>query len=292
MIAQLIFNALLSNKGKWSNKLLTIFRMILVKISDPIIIWNYHGIKVKMNLSHDLAFNIKAYPTYNQNLGIVAEIMAKKYPAMKIIDVGANVGDSVAIIQHKIKAEFLCIEGNPKFIPLLKENQKNLQAVEIEQCFVGEETSKVKPVNNLGTAYLEKDEEGIEIKTISSVIESHPQFKTTKLIKIDTDGFDNKIIRGAKSFLLESKASIFFEYDPFYLAKQNEIGTDIFQFLVGLGYSKFVIFNNFGIYLTTLSTNEIHHFMNFHQYFNNDGSTYMDIWAIHEVDHELDFKKD
>ena len=292
MIAQFIFDSLLSAKGKWSFKFLSIFRLVLVKLSDPIISWNYEGIKVKMNLSHDLAFNIKNYPSYNQNLGEVAAIMAKKYPNMRIIDVGANVGDSVAIIQHKINAEFLCIEGNPKFIPLLKENQKNLGNIEIEQCFVGEETSKAKPVNNLGTAYLEKDEDGIDIKTISSVIENHPNFKFTKLIKIDTDGFDNKIIRGAKAFLLESKAAIFFEYDPFYLAKQQEKGTDIFEFLVGLGYAKFVIFNNFGIYLTTLSAKEIHHFINFHHYFNKDGSVYMDIWAIHEEDHEMDFRKD
>ena len=292
MIAQIVFDSLLASKGKWASKILSIVRMILVKISDPIIIWNYNGIKVKMNLSHDLAFNIKNYPTYNKNLGLVAEIISKKYPSLNIIDVGANVGDSVAIIQDKINANFLCIEGNPKFIPLLKENQKNLQNIQIEQCFVGEETSKVKPVNNLGTAFLEQDENGIEVKTISSVIESHPDFKNTKLIKVDTDGFDNKIIRGAKQFLLESKSSIFFEYDPYFLAKQNEKGTEIFEFLTGLGYSKFVIFNNFGEYLTTLNSSEYKHFQNFHQYFDKDGSVYMDIWAIHSEDNELDFRKD
>ncbi len=291
MIAQIIFDSLLLSKGKWKSKILSIIRMILVKISDPIITWNYNGIKVKMNLSHDLAFNIKNYPTYNQNLGKVAEIISKKYPSLNVIDVGANVGDSVAIIQYKVNANFLCIEGNPKFIPLLKENQKNLKNIKIEQCFVGEETSKVKPVNNLGTAFLENDENGIEVKTISSVIENHPEFKSTKLIKIDTDGFDNKIIRGAKQFLLESKASIFFEYDPFYLEKQNEKGVEIFNFLTKLGYSKFVIFNNFGEYLTTLSSNELNHFENFHQYFNKDGSVYMDIWAIHSDDNELDYRK-
>jgi hypothetical protein len=84
-----------------------------------------------MNLSHDLAFNIKNYPTYNKNLGLVAEILSKKYLSLNIIDVGANVGDSVVIIQDKINANFLCIEGNPKFIPLLKENQKNLKNIQI-----------------------------------------------------------------------------------------------------------------------------------------------------------------
>ena len=125
---------------------------------------------------------------------------------------------------------------------------------------------------------------------ISSVIEKHPAFANAKLLKIDTDGFDNKIIRGAATFLRQSKASIFFEYDPFYLAKQNENGPAIFDFLVDLGYDKWVIFDNHGRYLITLTKHDKHLFESLHQYYNQEGNVYMDIWVIHESDSQLQYQ--
>jgi len=290
MFAQFIFSNLLQAKSKYAIKYFAFLRLVYLKFSDPIVVWNYHGQEVAMNLSHDLPFNIKQYPTYSQNLGDVAAIIAKKYTEFSVIDVGANVGDSAAIVQHQVKVPVLCIEGNPKFLPLLKQNSQKLFKISIEACFVGEKVSKAKPINQLGTAYLEENESGFAVETISSVIEKHPAFSNAKLIKIDTDGFDNKIIRGAAKFLKESKASIFFEYDPFYLAKQQEKGTDIFDFLVDLGYKKWVVFDNFGRYMLTLNETEKHVFENLHQYFNQNGNVYMDLWVIHEQDAMLDFK--
>ncbi len=291
MLAQFIFNQLLRAKGKYSQKCFALLRLVYLKIADPIIQWNYHGQIIDMNLSHDLPFNLKQFPSYSQNLGQVASIIAQKYPHFSVIDVGANVGDSAAIVQHRIQAPILCIEGNPKFLPLLDKNSKNLHDITIEASFVGETVTKVKPVNQLGTAYLEEDVTGLAIATISSVIEKHPAFANAKLLKIDTDGFDNKIIRGAATFLRQSKASIFFEYDPFYLAKQNENGPAIFDFLVDLGYDKWVIFDNHGRYLLTLTKHDKHLFESLHQYYNQQGNVYMDIWAIHESDSQLQYQE-
>lgn len=290
MLAQFIFNQLLHAKSKYTEKCFAFLRLMYLKIADPIIQWNYHGQVIGLNLSHDLPFNLKQYPTYSQNLGQVASIIAQKYPSFSVIDVGANVGDSAAIVQHRVKSPVLCIEGNPKFLPLLRKNSEHLFQISIEASFVGENITKVKPVNQLGTAYLEEDANGLSIATISSVIEKHPAFANAKLLKIDTDGFDNKIIRGAAQFLKQSKASIFFEYDPFYLAKQHEMGTDIFDFLVDLGYHKWVVFDNFGRYLMTLTQNDKHLFVNLHQYFNQNGTVYMDLWVIHEQDSMLDYQ--
>lgn len=290
MLAQFIFNQLLGSKGKYSEKVYALLRLIYLKVSDPVIHWNYHGQVIAMNLSHDLPFNLKQHPTYSQNLGQVAQLIAKKYPNFSVIDVGANVGDSAAIVQHRVKAPVLCIEGNPKFLPLLIQNSKQLHAISIEASFVGETVTKVKPVNQLGTAYLKEDANGLTIATISSVIEKHPAFATAKLLKIDTDGFDNKIIRGAAAFLKQSKSSIFFEYDPFYLSKQQENGPAIFDFLVELGYYKWVIFDNHGRYMLTLSEKDRHLFENLHQYFNQEGKVYMDIWVLHQEDATLDYQ--
>ncbi|MCK6609469.1 MAG: FkbM family methyltransferase [Bacteroidia bacterium] len=286
--AQSLFNKFLSTQSRQQEKIWLLLRQHKLKNSDPVIQWNYHESVLAINLSHDLPFNLKQFPLYSQNLGKVAGIIQRKYPKAGIIDVGANIGDSVAVIRHFSEAPVLCIEGNPKFIPLLQKNAAQWKNIHMEFCFVGEKETKVQPMNNLGTAWLKEDESGIPVRTISSVIKNHSAFAQAKLLKIDTDGFDNQIIRGAKEFLREAKPGIFFEYDPFFLAKQNERGPEILDFLEQLGYQTLHIFDNLGHYLIKLSINERAHFEHLHNYFNRDGSMYMDIWAVHQQDADID----
>jgi len=289
MLQQFIFDKIISSskQNNFKYKLLLAARKYLLKCGESTINYRYKEFDLTLPFSHDFPINFKAIPSYSQNLGVLAKVVSQKYSNLKIIDVGANVGDSVAIIQHRVKTPILCIEGNPKFIPLLEKNVAQFSDIEIEKCFLGEGSEKVSPVNNLGTAYLQKSDDGIEVKTLSEVLEKHRDFKNAKLLKIDTDGFDNKIIRGATSFLDESKALVFFEYDPFYLAKQNENGLAIFELFETLGYTKLLLYDNLGLYITTLSTSDKGQLKNFHNYYNQGGSKYLDICALHQSDEDL-----
>ncbi|WP_430666882.1 FkbM family methyltransferase [Helicobacter suis] len=56
-------------------------------------------------------------------------------------------------------------------------------------------------------------------------------------IKIDTDGFDFKILRGAYKTLKDNKPVLFFEWDYVHLANQSEVALSIFAFLSNLGSS-------------------------------------------------------
>ncbi len=290
MFAQILFNLILDTPAeqKFKLKFLFFLRKLLLKSGDSRVVFSfYQKYKIEILFSHDLPFNLKEYPLYSQNLGVIANILSKKYPKLKVIDVGANIGDSIAIIKNQTDVPVLCIEGNPKFLGLLETNSKLFKDIAIEKCFVGEEETIVNPVNNLGTAYLEKSETGIAVKTISAILEKHPDYREAKLLKIDTDGFDNQIIRGSKEFLQNSKASVFFEYDPYFLAKQNENGLAIFDFLVSLNYTKFIIFDNLGEHLITLGPGQKTQFEELHHYFDRGGSRYMDIWALHHEDEEI-----
>jgi hypothetical protein len=42
-----------------------------------------------------------------------------------------------------------------------------------------------------------------------------PILVNSKMLKIDTDGFDTLILKSAVDFLKRAKPIIFFEYDPF-----------------------------------------------------------------------------
>ena len=293
MFAQIIFDNLLhaSTKNRsLKHKILILCRKFILLFGDVNVDFKYQEFSLKIPFSHDLPLNMKMFPTYNVNLGKVTKIVHQKYSDLKIIDVGANIGDSVAVMHHEAVVPTLCIEGNPKFLKLLEENVKQFNNTEIEASFVGEKSVKVNPQNNLGTAFLEESSDGITVHTMQEVIAKHPKFANAKLLKIDTDGFDNIIIRASKELLSNAKPVIFFEYDPFYLSKQNEKGLDIFDFLEELNYTSAIVFDNFGFYLTTVPLTNKRLLLDLHTYFNRNGSIYMDLVITHKTDEDLVLK--
>jgi FkbM family methyltransferase len=289
MISQLLFNSLLKFTGKASilKKVLMLCRSIRLTLGDPEIIYRYGKSQIRLPLSHDLPLNRAQYPSYNRNLGLIAKCISLKYSDLKVIDVGANVGDSVAFIHEEVDVPVLCIEGNPRFLPLLEKNVMHLKNVEIEAAFVGETEMRVAANNNLGTAYLTEDQTGVRVEPMTSVLSRHPQFAGAKLLKVDTDGFDNKIIRGSAQILKNAKPVIFFEYDPYFLRIQKEEDGSIFPFLESLQYKTLIIFDNVGRKLITLPTTDRRSLQSLHSYFDRSGTAYMDICAIHESDEDL-----
>ena len=58
-----------------------------------------------------------AYPQYSQNLPRLVGLVASKYPRPGLIDVGANIGDTVRFVRAVDDTPVLCIEGNEDYTP-------------------------------------------------------------------------------------------------------------------------------------------------------------------------------
>lgn len=95
----------------------------------------------------------------------------------------------------------------------------------------------------------------LRLRTLDSII-AESAF-TPHLIKIDTDGFDFKVLRGAQNTLQTHKPVIYFEWDRFHLLAQDENPTSIFPMLSSLGYETLLIFDNFGRVLCKVSSDDI-----------------------------------
>jgi hypothetical protein len=54
----------------------------------------------------------KYRPGANDLLGTLSLCVAKKYPGLSVIDIGANVGDTVAVIKTAIDVPVIGIEGD------------------------------------------------------------------------------------------------------------------------------------------------------------------------------------
>lgn len=251
---------------------------------------------IKLGRDHNLLSVLAVYPKYGSNLVNLARVVSNKYTSLKIIDIGANVGDTVAsLLNDNPNYKILSIEGDESYLKILHENFGSNPSVKIFENFLGSknETIRTSIQRKNGTLKIGKinnNEEGlVTIITLDSLIENNHECKNAKLLKIDTDGYDNKILRGAVKYLSETKPVVFFEYDSKLLKENNEIGVDIFDTLEDVGYKTLVFFDNYGRFLVSVDIREKRIINQLHRYINNTTSAfpYYDIAVFHNNDNDI-----
>jgi FkbM family methyltransferase len=301
MAQAIVDRASSSSSTKWrfilSTKIAKYTRSLLVKYKDPLIKFKIQGIELQANLSHELPFILNYYPYYSSNLGRVSSYISTKYSDLKIIDVGANIGDSVAILRSYVDSSILCVEAHPLFLELLIKNTNQFKDISIAVSYLGDrsETCSMQFEDLGGTAHLSvttnlinPNQNQVSIITLDDLLGNYPSFLKTKMMKIDTDGFDGKIIRGSKKILQCSKPVVFFEYDPYFLNQQGDDGISIFHTLKEIGYAGVIIYDNFGRLLLTLPSIDFDRLQEIHSYFSNRNShLYCDICIFHAEDQDL-----
>lgn len=245
---------------------------------------------------HNLPAVLDRYPEYGSNLVRLAKIVSSKYQPLSIFDIGANVGDTAAVLLNDNKDyEIICVEGDEKYLNILKSNFENNKAISIEEAFLGDKNQTLNvEVNRKGgtlrlNAFKENKNNTVEIITLDSLIKRNSKCKNAKLLKIDTDGYDNQIIRGADVFLKETKPVIYFEYDCNLLKENKENGLEIFDVLKKYGYQDLVFFDNYGRFLVSVSIDEKAIIKQLDRYIGNrkGAFAFYDIIAFHTEDTDI-----
>jgi len=277
-------------------KILRICRRIVLLFSDPEVKVNIKGVNMRMSFSHALPYYLIKYPLYNDNLTRIASMIKEKYNNLSILDIGANVGDTVALLKGRFDCPIYCIEGDDNYYNILKENIKQFHNVKADKIFLGEEDSSFSAniQRRRGTASISHDAKtstSMNIKKLSTLMHQMNSYENYKLIKIDTDGYDTKIIRGGYDFFLKIKPVIFFEYDPYFLQKQNEDGISIFDFLKTLDYNYVIVYDNLGILIKKINIENSKEVLELHNSLNNKGGkSFYDLAMFNKLDDDL-FKK-
>lgn len=237
---------------------------------------------------------------YDVVLGEIARIMYAKYPDLTVIDIGANIGDTAALICKYNLVPVLCIEGHPGFLTLLEANASRVNSeIEIEGCFLGTDGSTVQFAQieeNKGTATLVgkpgtgNDGVNVPMKSLKTVLAEHPVFSGSRLIKIDTDGMDFRILLESKNHLQESRPVLYFEYDPKFQSTGDEEALHAIAALVSIGYTRFLIYDNYGNYMMTAYGTET--FQELNAYLrsnikNGFAVYYFDVCALTDDDEDL-----
>lgn len=296
-LSQFIINRILNSNrdtlhGKIKEKLFLKIRDSLYEGKETVINYDLCGNSIILPVGHDLPINRKVFPLYSDNIARIAFYLTGKYIDLKIIDIGANVGDSVFIIKSKADVPILCIEGNDYFYSILEKNVSKWNDVFIVKAFIGDKTeSKASYSFSKGSGRItetEDSEENIRFENLSNIVNQNRSFEYAKLIKIDTDGFDCRIIRNSLHYFNKSKPVIFFEYDPFLLQQLNDDGLSVFDSLLEVGYDTAIFYDNNGDYLLTSELTRKNIIEDIHYYYSGRNiEHYCDICVFHKEDSDI-----
>lgn len=213
-----------------------------------------------------------------------------------IIDIGANVGDSLAgMIEQNSNCSYLCIEADEYFFDFLCKNTQRIQAkisnskIFVNNSLVGKNITGVSLEGERGTKHAVIDSNGkIKSKPLDEIVSMYPKINNIRLLKSDVDGFDYDVINSSLEVVKKYKPLIFFEcqYD---FKWQLDGYLKLFNTLNSLGYDRYVVLDNFGdIMLQTVEIKIIKQLLEYIERQNNKESTrtiyYFDILAIHKDD--------
>lgn len=246
-----IYNKALKSKshdqGSWMEKKLNsivravydiLYKKQLGRDKQIVIKTQIDGKSIWVPFTHRLAFFKVQFPGYDLHLKKICKYVCEKQGRICLVDIGANVGDTVLNVGITDNSNYLCIEGNPIFYHLIDKNLFKKYTYTALNCYVSERDN---PSENSYT-----------LDTIVSNNNFVPNF-----IKVDTDGHDFQIIRGSMETIKKFNPVIFFEWEPPFLIKQNEEPLSIFRELKKLGYLECLVFDNFGELLQRVSFDDI-----------------------------------
>lgn len=82
---------------------------------DPIIEYRIYNIKSKMPYSHSLPNILAAHKLYSTNLKRIVDLCKSNIDDFSLIDIGANIGDTVLLLENKDNYPILLDTKNYKF---------------------------------------------------------------------------------------------------------------------------------------------------------------------------------
>jgi FkbM family methyltransferase len=174
-----------------------------------------------------------------------------------IIDVGSNVGASLLqMLAVRPAARAIAIEPSVRYLSCLRENLNSagFSHAEIVPVALGRRTGEMWLHNNTTTAsvvnmhycgfeYLGR--QLVKIRTLDDVLQ---HWGRASLIKVDTDGYDMEVLRGAEVVLRDDRPVVYFELEPRLL--HRDPNADL-AWLQSLGYRHLVCLDAAGRYIGT-----------------------------------------
>ena len=215
---------------------------------DAEIATSLHGRAAVINFANPYPLCVRRYPNYNApQVELVALTANTLGHAVRVLDVGAAVGDTALLLLQRCGPSILsldCIEGDERFFRLLERNLEGTGARAHHLMLSDREGSVPSLVRSQhqGTASAQGANE-VQAVTLDSFF---TDVGTPDVIKVDTDGYDGKVLGGASRLLQATRPSVLFEWHPRLCHITGTDDEQAFSVLRDAGYSRFIFFTKFG----------------------------------------------
>jgi FkbM family methyltransferase len=241
-------------------------RRLILRRSDPLVRYRIGAVELELPLSHELPFYRNDHPEYGEAVGRIAAELGGP-----VVDVGANVGDTAAIVRAHADVPILCIEGDDRFFAILQRNATRFdRPIELEHAYV-DAPAWAAVERGRGTARVVAGQGRLRSRTLGAILDDHSAFAEPALLKLDTDGMDVSILLAELELLGRLRPALFFEYDPHLGALPI-----VFERLRGLGYRDAHVYENTGeLARRTTLDDDIHS-----AYAGHAGARYADILVL------------
>ncbi len=170
-----------------------------------------------------------------------------------VLDIGAMYGDHTIAYAKKVGKDgtVIAIEPSLTAFECLLENSKRFESdVLCIRAAVCEEhggrAMHSEHEGNVGMSVVnEEEEKGVEIRTISiDGLVKDSSIQHLHFVKIDAEGWEYKILKGAKGTLTTLKPILLIEINKHTLNEQEDSDKDIYDLLLSLNYAWRIVQSN------------------------------------------------
>lgn len=184
---------------------------------------------------------------WDANLASIISIMLP-VDEPEICEVGSNIGASLLqIMKVKPHARVAAFEPSNRFLPFLKQNLElaGVNRVEIFPLLAGRSKGTTQLYNNASSASVGQERPELKLRrkqstSMTTLDEIYRRRPCVDFVKVDTDGFDLEVLRGAEETLKRDAPVLYFELFPALLSTPTP-AIDL-AWLQSIGYSRFVCF--------------------------------------------------
>jgi FkbM family methyltransferase len=206
-----------------------------------------HGVDAQVNAGYAYPAFYRRWTTYNDPLvQLVVSTGRRRGRPVSVVDVGAAVGDTVLLLLDRapgVVSHFACVEPDDEFYGYLERNLGDREDVSLFRTMLSDSPSEQASLirTHSGTASAQGQDRS-PTSTLDIVVGDLP----VDVLKIDTDGFDGTVLRGASTVLGRHRPTVIFEWHPILVEATGQDWSTAFDTLVEHDYRWFVWFTKEG----------------------------------------------
>ncbi len=224
------------------------------KLIPPPYLYNKESIREVnrdgINFKLDLSDTVDHYIFYNYRDFSLELFFDESKDVKVILDIGANIGwTALRFASKNPKAKIIAFEPHPITFQRAQDNfgRNNFNNILCLNIGLGESPSILKiyelmdnnsGMNRIVLEELDRPYKEVKIERLDDVLNSR-NIHQVDMIKMDVEGFEGFVLKGASKILTDSNAKILMETDDAYLKNNGSSARTLIDILKGYGYQTF-----------------------------------------------------